>query len=188
MRDIHRSSRPALIALLALALPATAAARQASTSGSSAPATESSKISPACAGDEYRQFDYWLGQWTVAGLNGAQLGTNHIIRVSDGCGIVEQWTDARGNAGTSINMYDRATSKWNQHWIGAQGGVIHLTGGIIDGAMQLEGKNSGPQGPVMDRVRWEREDEGKVRQLWTQSRDDGKTWQVVFNGLYSPVK
>jgi hypothetical protein len=162
-------------------LPRVAAAQGTATSSAE-------KISQGCAGDEYRQFDYWLGRWTVTDTGGKQIGTSHIIRVSDGCAVLEQWRDAAGNAGTSLNFYDKSARHWEQHWMGAGAGVLHLEGGVQEGAMTLVGKGVAQSGHVLNRLQWLPETGGKVRQIWSQSKDDGKTWQAVFNGLYSPVK
>jgi hypothetical protein len=147
-----------------------------------------SKISQACTDSAFRQFDYWLGAWTVTDTAGKQVGTSHIIRVSDGCAILEQWKDASGNAGTSLNFYDRAADRWEQTWMGAQGGILHLRGGLEKGSMRLEGTRKTAQGEVMDRIEWVRLNGSRVRQLWSLSSDGGKTWQVSFNGTYSPAR
>lgn len=143
------------------------------------------KIAEACADPAFRQFDYWLGMWTVTGPQGNELGTNHIIRVSDGCAILEQWRDARGVRGTSISFYDPSKRQWEQHWMGGQGGALHLFGGVHEGNIRLEGKRQGQNGEVRDRVTWIRMEDGKVRQFWETSADDGKTWTTAFNGVYA---
>lgn len=166
--------------LLVIALPGGASGQGAASSGA--------RISQACSAAEFRQFDYWLGAWMVTDTAGRQVGTNHVVRVSDGCAILEQWRDASGNAGTSLNFYDRATQSWEQTWMGAQGGILHLRGGLEDGVMTLSGKRTTPQGEVADRIRWIPMEGGRVRQLWSVSRDGGKTWQAAFNGMYTPSK
>jgi hypothetical protein len=168
------------VAMLGMSAPVSAQAGAAATSGE--------KISQACADPAYRQFDYWLGEWAVTDTAGTQVGTNHVIRVSDGCAILEQWKDATGNAGTSINMHDAAKGTWEQHWMGAGAGILHLVGKLENGTMTLQGKRDTPQGVVLDRVRWVPEAGDKVRQLWAMSRDDGKTWAIVFNGLYARAR
>lgn len=143
------------------------------------------KIAEQCAGPAFRQFDYWVGDWTVTGPRGRQLGTNNVILVSDGCAVLEQWRDAAGVTGTSLNFYNAATRQWEQHWMGGQGGSLFLTGGLYQGDMRLEGKRNGPNGPILDRVTWIRMDGGKVRQHWESSNDEGKTWTTAFDGIYA---
>ena len=52
---------------------------------------------PSCAASEYRQFDFWIGEWVVHNPKGAQVGTSRIEQIENGCGILEQWTNARGD-------------------------------------------------------------------------------------------
>jgi hypothetical protein len=37
---------------------------------------------------------------------------------------------------------------------------------------------------MQNRITWTPHPDGSVRQLWEQSTDEGKTWQVAFDGLY----
>ena len=42
-------------------------------------------LAEPCSGAEYRQFDFWLGEWEVES-GGKRAGTNRITRVQGGCG------------------------------------------------------------------------------------------------------
>ena len=59
---------------------------------------------PDCSAPERRQFDFWLGKWSVTAA-GKPAGTSHIESVMKGCGILEHWTSAGGGNGTSLNFY-----------------------------------------------------------------------------------
>jgi hypothetical protein len=144
-------------------------------------------ISKACMENEFRQFDFWLGQWAVHDTIGSQIGSSRISRVADGCGIREEWTGANGNTGTSLNYYDKMDKKWHQDWVGGGGLILHLNGNKDNKTMILSGKRIGRQGPVVDRISWTELQDGKVRQQWDVSTDDGKTWKKVFVGLYNSV-
>jgi len=165
-----------LIPALSLAQAAPAQEGQAEDEGS---------IVEACRGPEHRQFDFWLGDWEVTGKDGAVVGGNRITRVSRGCGLLESWRSANGNDGYSLNWYDPDTEQWNQRWVGA-GLYLYLTGGVEEGHMILSGERQTPQGVVIDRITWMPRDDRRVRQVWKVSRDSGATWQVVFDGLYTP--
>jgi hypothetical protein len=66
---------------------------------------------------------------------------------------------------------------------------MHLTGGLRDGSMVLEGKTVGrDNAAVRQRITWTPQPDGRVRQLWEQSKDDGKTWTVGFDGRYAKRK
>jgi hypothetical protein len=138
-----------------------------------------------CSAPEHRQFDFWIGDWVVRNPKGQQVGTNRIESIERGCGLQENWTAANGSTGRSINAYHAARGKWVQAWVGG-GSILLLEGSYGDGKMVLAGRNFSGGKPMNDRVTWSRLPEGKVRQLWEQSADEGKTWTVAFDGIYSP--
>jgi len=140
----------------------------------------------ACAGPEYRGFDYWLGEWSVTDPAGQVVGSNIITSVSGGCAVLESWTDARGRTGTSLNWYDPSSERWTQLWVGEGGMILHLEGGIVNGAMEMTADGKAANGtPVRNRLRWTPLEGGKVRQHWEMSTDGGATWQTSFDGTYT---
>src|SRR5918995_2310288 len=70
---------------------------------------------PTCEASEYRQFDFWIGEWDVT-VRGQPAGTSVITSRENGCMIHEQWTSAGGGSGQSMNFYDRTDGKWHQVW------------------------------------------------------------------------
>lgn len=139
---------------------------------------------PACVDAAFRQFDFWLGNWKVKNPQGVQVGTSEITRVSEGCAVREQWLSARGKGGTSINYYDAADQQWHQDWVGGDGTILHLRGGLKDGVMILSGDTKGQKGPIENKVSYTPLPDGKVKQEWLISDDGGKTWQTTFLGIY----
>jgi hypothetical protein len=139
-----------------------------------------------CDAAEYRHFDFWLGSWDVTNADGTRaLGRNIIEPLAGNCGVHENWTGAGGATGRSLNTYDRSDRKWHQVWVGAGGGLLHLIGGLQNGAMVLEGASPGPNNTtVLNRVTWSAMPDGRVRQFWQVSADQGKTWTVSFDGYY----
>jgi hypothetical protein len=151
-----------------------------------ATAAEQDEIVAACQAPEHRQFDFWLGDWQVTDTAGQVVGTNQITRVASGCGVLENWRSANnGNEGTSLNGYDPRAGVWRQTWYGF-GLHLDLEGGIEDGRMVLSGERQTQQGKVVDRISWTPLDDGRVHQVWEASQDDGKTWGVLFDGMYAP--
>ena len=144
-------------------------------------------IVEACQDEEYRQFDFWVGHWQVVNPKGDVVGSNRISRVSGGCALLERWNSARGNTGASINMYEPDRQGWTQVWV-SPGLILHLHGGFGDGSMVLSGEREDAQGPVMDRITWTPRPDGTVRQHWEISRDDGVSWQTVFDGRYERMR
>lgn len=143
-----------------------------------------------CSSPEYRQFDFWVGDWKVQDTAGDVAGTNQITAIQGGCVLFENWNGAKGGTGNSFNMYHSADKKWHQTWVDNQGGRLDLAGGLQGGKMVLEGETPSQRDPakrVKQRITWEKKGEN-VRQLWEASRDDGQTWKVLFDGLYVRVK
>lgn len=51
--------------------------------------------------------------------------------------------------------------------------------------MVLEGPSVSPTGAaVLNRIAWIPQPDGQVRQLWSSSTDQGKTWRPGFDGWY----
>lgn len=139
-----------------------------------------------CVGPEYRQFDFWIGEWDVTLPDGKPAGTNRIERIAGGCGLQETWTSASGGDGRSLNAYVPQDGKWHQIWLGSGGLWMELAGGIREGAMVMEGRTAGRDGTTIhQRITWTPSGDGRVRQRWEQSLDGGRTWRVGFDGVYT---
>lgn len=172
-----------ILLILILALPATAFTQETEVETAPAPAPQ------RCTAPEHRQFDFWLGEWSVTS-NGAPAGTNEIHAIQGGCALQENWqgAGAGGITGTSYNIYDRESELWHQTWVDASGTLLQLDGGLEDGVMVLEGQRPAPGGGiVLHRIAWTPIPDGTVRQLWEASQDDGENWNVIFDGLYTRV-
>ncbi len=153
-------------------------------------AQNNNKPCPCCK-TEFRQFDFWLGDWEAFNKGDTLLGTNKIAIMQDSCVIQENWTSASpGYTGTSYNFYDSQSGKWRQTWIDNQGGSLLLSGGLEDGKMVLySGKMKTRQGrDYINRITWTPNPDGSVRQHWETSSDDGKNWTTAFDGLYKKRK
>ncbi len=147
-------------------------------------AADGDGINAKCEAPEHRQFDFWLGDWTVTNPQGQVAGNNKISRISDGCALLERWTGAGGGTGTSINMYEPGEGRWTQVWV-SPGLVLHLHGGIEDGSMVLSGERKGKEdSQVIDKITWTPNADGSVRQHWEISQDGGETWKTSFDGTY----
>ena len=139
-----------------------------------------------CAAPEHRQFDFWIGNWTVATSDGKTAGDNRIETILDGCALMETWTGASGTRGRSVNIYSQRSGQWHQTWVDTNGTLLQLDGGIEDGKMVLSGSDPGAKGaPVHHEITWEKLDDGRVRQHWRISKDGKTSWNDVFIGFYT---
>ena len=152
-------------------------------------ALAASDSGPANPGpSEARQFDFWLGDWEVRSPEGKLQGTNRIELVAGGLGLLEQWASnpAAGNVtGRSLNAWNPDKKQWQQFWVGSDGAVLEFAGGWENGRMVLRGEHPAGEKRMLERISWTPISNGSVRQLWEQSQDAGKSWQVVFDGRYT---
>ncbi|MDH3405238.1 MAG: DUF1579 domain-containing protein [Acidobacteriota bacterium] len=141
---------------------------------------------PPCGGAEYRQFDFWIGAWDVAGADGTPQGTNRIEPILGGCVLRESWAGAGGSEGHSFNLFDRQTGRWHQTWVDNSGLLLVIEGGLDeDGAMVLSGTGKTRAGAALfHRITWTPLADGRVRQHW-QTSTDGEAWSDAFLGFYS---
>lgn len=142
------------------------------------------KKKPCMFVPEARQFDFWLGNWDVFNPAGQKAGTNTIQMFAGGCGVLENWTNAGGADGKSINYYDASTGKWYQHWIGTDGTALRYSGNFKDAAMRFDGETIANGKKTLSRLTFSKLDENTVRQLAETSGDDGKTWVVTYDFKY----
>ena len=141
-----------------------------------------------CAAREHRQFDFWLGEWSVYSPDGKPAGKSRIESILDGCVVAERWTGAKGFSGRSFNVYNRETRRWEQYWVDQSGSRLHLSGGLAAGSMVLAGSQDTPDPKTglerRERITWTPNADGSVRQLWESSVDAGKSWTTSFDGQY----
>ena len=171
-------SGPALLGALAALLFAAAPVQ----AQDAAPAA-----APRCAAPEFRQFDFWLGEWDVFRPDGQRAGTNRITREMGGCVLHESYDGQQGYHGESFNIWDASRGVWHQTWVDNGGTLLRLEGGFRDGSMRMSGETMGADGgTVTHRITWSRlaGEPARVRQLWESSSDGGVTWSVVFDGEY----
>ena len=138
-----------------------------------------------CSTSEHRQFDFWVGNWSVS-AGGGEAGTNDVTLILGKCVIQEHWTGKGGGTGQSFNFYNRADGQWHQLWVDDAGFVLELAGRYVAGKMILSGETVGKDGKrVLQRLTFfDNHSDGTVRQLWESSTDQGQTWQVTFDGMY----
>lgn len=146
---------------------------------------EVSVASAPCGAEAYRQFDFWIGAWDVRDPAGKTVGSNVIEPILGGCALEERWSGAAGGVGKSLNAWSRSDGGWHQTWVGGNGLVLQLTGGLRDGRMALTGPGiDADDHPVLHRITWTPLDDGRVKQHWERSSNDGESWSDVFVGIY----
>ncbi len=147
--------------------------------------------SAPCEDAEFRQFDFWIGDWdVVSAADGTHQGSSHIAKEMGGCVIWENWTSAGGPYfGKSYNTWNVNLKRWEQYWVDNAAGVIFFHGGIKDGVMDYW-TDDVPQpagGTLMRHLQFFSLSADKVRQFSQGSNDGGKTWHVEYDFVYTRV-
>jgi len=142
-----------------------------------------------CRKPEFRQFDFWLGDWDVHAPGGPSVGHNLVTLEQDGCLLIEHWTASTGGqTGTSFNYYDIRDNKWHQLYLdnsGNAGAFPAMAGNFVGGKMVL--LTDEKQKPLF-RWTWYELSPGKVRQMSERSTDGGKTWQKGWDSEYLKIE
>ncbi len=137
-----------------------------------------------CRAPEYRQFDFWAGDWEVQNPRGQTIGSSSVTLEQDRCLLVEHWTSGLGfETGTSFNYFSNHDHKWHQLYVANNNGTAHpeVRGVLENGHMVLI---TDVIDGVQSRWTWYEIAPGKVRQMAEQTTDGGKSWQITWDSVY----
>ncbi len=155
-------------------------------------AAEPAQIATAqatCQEAEYRQMDFWVGDWALSWDNGDETtgsGTNVITRSPFGdCVVTENFDGvaANGLAGLSVSTYSKPHKLWRQTWVDNQGSYFSLYGGPKDdGTFILEMERLSDKGPY-SRMVFEDIKAGSLVWRWQGKKAETDDWadQWVIN-------
>lgn len=158
-------------------------------SGMPAIASAANDTPPAarCSAAEYRQFDFWIGDWDAfetEAPNGPSIARAVITPIVNGCALHERYEQSDGLVGDSILSFDPVRRQWQQTWITNRGSNMVLWGELRDAALVLEGEVHLHDGAtVMQRITWRAEGDA-VRESAVLSRDGGASWEPAFDVLF----
>ena len=139
-----------------------------------------------CATSQQRQLDFWVGDWklTWPGDKARETvqGTNHIVRILDGCVVQENFDGGPDMhlRGTSVSTFDAHSGKWKQTWVDNEGGYLDFTGGFADGQMVLEREFTRDGKQIRQRMVFKNIRANELDWSWERSEDGGKTWHVQW--------
>jgi hypothetical protein len=136
-----------------------------------------------CAGNSYRQFDFWIGDWDVFDVERPTVLVAHarIESMLNGCVLHEVYENVEGQKGESFSIYDATRDCWHQSWVNDRGYLLTIEGHLQRDDMILEGVDHLPDGkPRQVRGEWRAEGHG-VREIAARSIDGGKTWLPWFD-------
>lgn len=145
-----------------------------------------------CSRPQFRQFDFWIGEWEAFGVKGAKAGDSKISVILDSCVILEEWSSASKQqgltyTGKSFNSFNAGSKQWQQTWVDNTGNTTEfLRGDGSDGKIvyYADKVTAGGGKTFMRRLSFTKISNDKVRQLGERSDDEGTTWTVEYDLEY----
>ncbi len=145
--------------------------------------------SAPCSAPEFRQFDFWVGDWTLSwpaskstGMK-AGHGTNSIKAALDDCVVMENFdgTPSIPLQGKSVSTFNLRKQKWQQTWVDNEGSYLDFVGEFSDGQMIFTREATARDGKqFLQRMVWKNITPDALDWSWERSDDGGKTWKVLW--------
>jgi len=134
---------------------------------------------------EYRQFDYWVGDWDVYNKFGAVSGHNRVRLILGDCVVEENWASKLGGEGKSFSKYNPHSRRWEQYWVDDQGDTTFFHGQLEGTNLVFHSETTDADGTSMvRRLTFFRLGPDKVRQFSEMSTDGGKIWKPEYDLTY----
>lgn len=143
-----------------------------------------------CSSREAKQFNFWVGEWNLTWKNtdGTEAkGENIVKSLFGGCVIEENFngTPAIPLKGKSFSVYNSRLKKWQQTWVDNNGSYLDFVGEFEDGKMSLSRKAVSPKGEnILQRMVFYNISANEFDWNWERSKDNGKTWEVMWQIHY----
>jgi hypothetical protein len=149
-----------------------------------------------CSSPPFRQFDFWIGEWDVFGINGNKAGDSKISLILDSCIILEEWTSANAQqglryAGKSFNTWNGPVKQWQQTWVDNAGNTTAFTSGKYENKKIIFTTDPFPfrkDTIAIRRLTFFDLGADKVRQLGEITKDKGNTWIIEYDLEYRRKK
>jgi len=87
---------------------------------------------PACSSEEFRQLDFWVGDWHASWDNGdgtTGTGENHITGDEFGDCVIYERFSTDNFVGMSVSTFHVGPNVWRQSWVDNAGSYYALVGG-----------------------------------------------------------
>jgi len=140
---------------------------------------------PCTTSEAFNQLDFWVGEWVVTNPDGSKAGHNKISKILDDCTLLEEWTGAGASRGKSLNFYNPQKKRWQQVWIDNFANPLYFDGEARPDSMIYTGTSLNVEGSeILNMMILSKVSNKEVRQLWSQSADQGENWNIVFDGKY----
>ena len=145
-----------------------------------------------CSQPEFRQFDFWIGEWEAFGKNGKKAGDSKISLILDSCIILEEWTSVSAvqglrYAGKSFNTWNSAAKEWQQTWVDNTGTTTAFTHGKYADrkiVFATDPFRFSKDTMAVRRLTFFDLEKNKVRQVGEISKDNGVNWAIEYDLEY----
>lgn len=150
-----------------------------------------------CSRPQFRQFDFWIGQWEAYNnANGKKAGDSKISLILDSCIILEEWISAGVQqglryAGKSFNTWNNAVQQWQQTWVDNTGNTTVYVKGKYENKKIIFSTDPFPFSKdtmALRRLTFFDLEIDKVRQLGEITKDNGTTWVTEYDLEYRRKK
>jgi hypothetical protein len=146
-----------------------------------------------CGSPALGQFDFWLGEWQVVDtVSGALVAYDRIEKDLENCVLVQRWTSLDDTfrpsgavhrmRGMSLSGYDG--TQWIQTWVDNMGGMIVLKGGLEDGAMVIQTKETSYGWHY--KFHYEPQEDGSIHAHGYTAREGTSDWSKDWDLTYRP--
>jgi uncharacterized protein YciI len=156
---------------------------------------------PRCDGPGWRQFDFWLGDWSIQQrIRTADGGwvelpaQTRVRRALGGCALLERWrgkvqffwggmTHPAAMRGMSVRSYDPKSGDWTIWWMDTMnpGFGSGFTGRFQDDKGEFFSEHATPDGGKrLARITFSDIQPDSVHWDLATSHDDGATWNVIW--------
>jgi hypothetical protein len=182
MNSITRSLRVSIVVMVVLY------ARIGGLSVGAVSSPESPKPA-SCVAPEYRQFDFWVGNWDAFEVDNPAtiVARTQVDLILDGCVLRENYVGTDGHKGQSFSIYDASRKVWHQSWVTNRGELLVIEGKFEAGEVVLSGVDYTAGAEHLVRGSW-KPVSGGVRETAVTSSDGGKTWKPWFDLMFRPHK
>lgn len=142
---------------------------------------------PCMSKAETKQFDFWVGEWTVGNGTGPGNAKSFVQKILGSCVVFENWTDAFGGEGKSFNVFDSINNRWQQTWVDDKGTLTEYYGNLRGDSMVLTTKALPQAGGknLFRRMTFSPQKDGRVRQHGEVSNDGISGWTTEFDLYYT---
>ncbi len=151
-----------------------------------------------CSTPEFRQFDFWLGEWALDSRMRTSFEkdewqestcTNSIELVLDSCVIMEHFdgNPAANYKGKSLSTYNQKAEKWQQTWVDNYGGYLDFVGEFKEGKMIFLRETETNGVSKIQRMVFHDITDSSLTWNWETSKDNGATWVLLWELKYTRI-